>query len=161
MGRPPKRMGERLSKNRTFRVRAGLDDQLVAAAERSGRSVSEEIEHRLEKSFEGESLREALRPTEALLSAVADRVGVDRAALSSFDIVRRRAQKSREIDEGLQREWKATPQKSEEAWKRLSKKYALKFMEWENELRQARVADHAARNVREARRQAKATEDRS
>lgn len=51
MGRPPKHEGERLSKNRTFRVRPALDAQLMAAAEKSGRSVSEEIEYRLEESF--------------------------------------------------------------------------------------------------------------
>jgi hypothetical protein len=51
IGRPPKRKGERLSKNRTFRVRGTLDEQLEAAAQTTGRSVSEEIEHRLEESF--------------------------------------------------------------------------------------------------------------
>jgi len=51
IGRPPKRKGERLSKNRTFRVRGTLDEQLEAAAQEAGRSVSEEIEHRLEASF--------------------------------------------------------------------------------------------------------------
>jgi predicted HicB family RNase H-like nuclease len=51
IGRPPKRKGERLSKNRTFRVRGTLDEQLAAAADAAGRSVSEEIEYRLERSF--------------------------------------------------------------------------------------------------------------
>jgi hypothetical protein len=51
IGRPPKRKGERLSKNRTFRVRGTLDQQLADAADEAGRSVSEEIEHRLENSF--------------------------------------------------------------------------------------------------------------
>lgn len=50
-GRPARREGERLSKNRTFRVRGALDDQLLKSATNSGRSVSEEIEHRLERSF--------------------------------------------------------------------------------------------------------------
>lgn len=50
MGRPPRRK-ERLSKNRTFRIRQTLDDQLVAAADASRRSVSEEIEFRLEQTF--------------------------------------------------------------------------------------------------------------
>lgn len=50
-GRPPRRTGERLSKNRTFRVRPQLDEQLTLAALHSGRSVSEEIELRLEQSF--------------------------------------------------------------------------------------------------------------
>src|SRR5215467_10532498 len=51
IGRPPKREGERLSKNRTFRVRGTLDEQLEAAAQKAERSVSEEIERRLEDSF--------------------------------------------------------------------------------------------------------------
>lgn len=52
MGRPPKRVGERLAKNRTFRVRGELDTKLQTAADTSGRSVSEEIEYRLERSFD-------------------------------------------------------------------------------------------------------------
>jgi hypothetical protein len=51
LGRPPRHKGERLSKNRTFRVRGDLDEQLQAAANVSGRSVSEEIEYRLKESF--------------------------------------------------------------------------------------------------------------
>jgi hypothetical protein len=51
VGRPPRREGERLSKNRTFRVRGDLDEKLQAAVEGTGRSVSEEIERRLEESF--------------------------------------------------------------------------------------------------------------
>ena len=51
LGRPPKRKGERLSKNRTFRVRGILDEYLKGRAGESGRSVSEEIEARLERSF--------------------------------------------------------------------------------------------------------------
>lgn len=50
-GRPTRREGERLSKNRTFRVRGPLDEQLRKSADNSGRSVSEEIEYRLERSF--------------------------------------------------------------------------------------------------------------
>lgn len=50
-GRPPRRAGELLSKNRTFRVRPQLDEQLTEASLRAGRSVSEEIELRLERSF--------------------------------------------------------------------------------------------------------------
>jgi hypothetical protein len=48
-----------LSKNRTFRVRDTLDEQLQEAAEKSGRSVSEEIEHRLERSFSEDQLASA------------------------------------------------------------------------------------------------------
>jgi hypothetical protein len=50
-GRPARHAGERLSKNRTFRVRGQLDEQLADAAARAGRSVSEEIEYRLDRSF--------------------------------------------------------------------------------------------------------------
>src|SRR5262249_29102882 len=50
-GRPPKYRGERLSKTRSFRVRGFLDVGLVTAAAKSGRSVSEEIEARLDRSF--------------------------------------------------------------------------------------------------------------
>jgi len=54
LGRPPKHEGERLSKNRTFRVRGTLDEQLEAAAQKAGRSVSEEIERRLADTFRTE-----------------------------------------------------------------------------------------------------------
>jgi hypothetical protein len=50
-GRPPRHAGERLVKNRTFRVRGSVDDQLQAATEQSRRTVSAEIEFRLEDSF--------------------------------------------------------------------------------------------------------------
>lgn len=53
-GRPARHQGERLSKNRTFRVRGQLDEQLSAAADQSGRSVSEEIEFRLDRTFSEE-----------------------------------------------------------------------------------------------------------
>jgi hypothetical protein len=50
-GRPPRHAGEHLVKNRTFRVWRKLDHQLQAAAEQSRRTVSAEIEFRLELSF--------------------------------------------------------------------------------------------------------------
>jgi hypothetical protein len=50
-GRPPRHKGEVLRKNRTFRIRARLDELLEEAATKAGRSASEEIEHRLEVSF--------------------------------------------------------------------------------------------------------------
>jgi hypothetical protein len=53
-GRPPRHVGEHLRKNRTFRVRDRLDVMLEESAKEAGRSVSEEIEHRLEVSFEDE-----------------------------------------------------------------------------------------------------------
>jgi hypothetical protein len=58
LGRPPKHQGERLTKNRTFRVRGRLDNYLKRNAEEAGRSVSEEIEARLERSFHMDGLLE-------------------------------------------------------------------------------------------------------
>jgi hypothetical protein len=60
-GRPPRHAGERLVKNRTFRVWGKLDDQLQAAAEQSRRTVSAEIEFRLELSFEWDRLDAQMR----------------------------------------------------------------------------------------------------
>jgi len=51
VGRPRRHEGMRLSKNRTFRIRDDLDLDLETAARRSGRSVSEEIEYRLDRTF--------------------------------------------------------------------------------------------------------------
>ena len=50
-GRPPKTDAERKSRNLTFRSRGDLRDRLQEAAQRSGRSLSEEIEYRLWKSI--------------------------------------------------------------------------------------------------------------
>jgi hypothetical protein len=55
-GRPPRRANERLSKNRTFRIWDKLDEQLRAAAEQSRRTVSAEVEYRLENSFQMDHL---------------------------------------------------------------------------------------------------------
>ena len=60
-GRPPRHAGERLVKNRTFRVWGSLDDQLQATAEQSRRTVSAEIEFRLERSFEWDRLDAQMR----------------------------------------------------------------------------------------------------
>lgn len=53
-GRPPVSPDARRSKNFTFRSRAALHEKLSAAANGASRSISEEIEYRLEQSFEGE-----------------------------------------------------------------------------------------------------------
>jgi hypothetical protein len=53
-GRPSRHEEGPLRKNRTFRIRARLDEQLEEAAAKAGRSTSEEIEHRLEISFSDE-----------------------------------------------------------------------------------------------------------
>ncbi len=50
-GRPTRHPGQRLSKNRTFRIRGDLDEKLERAAKESERSVSEEIEQRLAETF--------------------------------------------------------------------------------------------------------------
>jgi len=50
-GRPPKTDAERKSRNLTFRSRGDLRDRLQEAAQKSGRSLSEEIEYRLWKSI--------------------------------------------------------------------------------------------------------------
>jgi DNA-binding NarL/FixJ family response regulator len=55
-GRPPKPTEERKSGNLTFRTRGDLRAKLDAAATASGRSVSEEIERRLERSFDHDEM---------------------------------------------------------------------------------------------------------
>jgi hypothetical protein len=71
IGRPPKRVGERLSKNRTFRVRGKLDEHLMKAAAESGRSVSEEIEVRLAGSFQRDAMvTDVLKVLFALIQAL-------------------------------------------------------------------------------------------
>ncbi|MCJ2082772.1 hypothetical protein [Methylobacterium sp. J-090] len=51
-GRPSIPEEERKSGNLTFRTRGSLRAQLETAAQESGRSVSEEIEHRMQLSFD-------------------------------------------------------------------------------------------------------------
>ena len=53
-----KSLNKNLNKNRTFRAPGALDEKLEAAAKLSGRSVNEEIEYRLERSFRDEEIRE-------------------------------------------------------------------------------------------------------
>lgn len=59
-GRPLKHKGEPLSKTRFFRMRPRLDDLLQAAAVEASRTVSQEIEYRLETSFHDERMALAL-----------------------------------------------------------------------------------------------------
>jgi len=59
-GRPRKSPAEKLRRQKKFRTTDALDAKLKAAARAAGRSVSEEIEHRLEMSFaQGSMAREA------------------------------------------------------------------------------------------------------
>jgi hypothetical protein len=53
-GRPSLPVEEKRSRNLTFRSRGDLRDRLNDAASQAGRSISEEIESRLEQSFETE-----------------------------------------------------------------------------------------------------------
>src|SRR5258707_6025017 len=69
-GRPPRHEGETLSKNRTFRVRGELDEQLQAAAAKSKRSVSEEIEYRLSRSFYDDLLAKGFTGDEVSADAI-------------------------------------------------------------------------------------------
>jgi hypothetical protein len=51
MGRPLKTEGRPRAKIRSFRLRPDLDQKLIRAAGKAGRTVSDEIEYRLEQSF--------------------------------------------------------------------------------------------------------------
>jgi hypothetical protein len=55
-GRPARHPGEKLSKNRTFRIRGALDADLRTMAAANRRSVSEEIEHLLENAIRDTSV---------------------------------------------------------------------------------------------------------
>lgn len=52
-GRPPLDPGERKDGNLTFRTRGDLRQRLDAEAKKNGRTVSEEVEWRLERSLAG------------------------------------------------------------------------------------------------------------
>ncbi len=55
-GRPTRHAGGKLSKNRTFKIYPDLDAKLIAAAAETGRTVSEEIERRLDRSFTNDEM---------------------------------------------------------------------------------------------------------
>lgn len=59
-GRPAKPPADRKSAFLRFRTREGLAVKLEAAAQLSGRAVSEEVERRLEKSFDDARIHEAI-----------------------------------------------------------------------------------------------------
>jgi Arc-like DNA binding domain len=56
IGRPPKSEEDRKGVNFTFRNRGQMRERLQEAAAASKRSISEEIEHRLEDSFRNEDI---------------------------------------------------------------------------------------------------------
>jgi len=60
-GRPKKIEGDVRDRNLTFRTRAGLRDRLAGAADASRRSISEEVEYRLERSFDYNNIDDAVR----------------------------------------------------------------------------------------------------
>jgi aminopeptidase N len=62
-GRPPKAKEDRKAVNFTFRSRGQMRDLLKAAAAASKRSISEEIEYRLERSFRQQEIEEELKKT--------------------------------------------------------------------------------------------------
>lgn len=55
-GRPPLPPAEKRAKNFTFRSRGDMHDKLSEAASLNERSISEEIERRLERSFDHQDL---------------------------------------------------------------------------------------------------------
>jgi hypothetical protein len=69
-GRPPQPESERRRSNLTFRVRAHLRHLLQLRADHSGRSLSEEIEHRLERSLSEEVLLYGVQDPVIFLNAV-------------------------------------------------------------------------------------------
>ena len=63
-GRPPKRPGASKRSHLTFRLTDALKARLSTASRQSNRSISEEIESRLERSFDRETVAEELFGTE-------------------------------------------------------------------------------------------------
>lgn len=55
-GRPPKPDAVRKRKNQTFRLRTDLNERLEAAAAANQRSISEEVEDRVSRSFQRDDL---------------------------------------------------------------------------------------------------------
>jgi phage protein D len=60
-GRPPKRPGAGSRRNYAFRMTDATRDQVVAAADKNGRSMSEELEARIEASFAEDRMRAIAR----------------------------------------------------------------------------------------------------
>src|SRR5262249_31991569 len=60
IGRPPKSEEDRKAVNFTFRSRGQMRERLREAATASRRSISEEIEHRLERSFQQQEIEKEM-----------------------------------------------------------------------------------------------------
>lgn len=78
-GRPPRDKEAPLNKSQTFRLTAALDKKLRDAAAESGRSVSEEIQFRLQESFLDEGLASDLMNQVAILTRRMDEFERDEA----------------------------------------------------------------------------------
>lgn len=59
-GRPPKPVAERRRHNQTFRCNDEMLARLQTEADRNQRSISEEVERRLDRSLENEKISEAV-----------------------------------------------------------------------------------------------------
>jgi Arc-like DNA binding domain len=60
IGRPPKSVQDRKAVNFTFRSRGEMRERLQSAAANSRRSISEEIEYRLDQSFQRDDFEQVL-----------------------------------------------------------------------------------------------------
>jgi hypothetical protein len=69
------------NKNLTFRTRGTLRDRLAAAADEHGRSLSEEVEHRLDMSFQYE---EQIRDLSERLTTMEKLAHQQAATIASF-----------------------------------------------------------------------------
>jgi len=83
IGRPPKAKEDRKAVNFTFRSRGQMRERLEKAAAASGRSISEEIEFRLNQSFDEERLSAAFlggNDTAKALQGIANVMQLETAA---------------------------------------------------------------------------------
>jgi hypothetical protein len=68
-GRPPKYAGEGKRQNFSFRIRDAVRERLVKTVDETGRSLSEEIEWRIERSYEWEdAYRDAQHMKQSMLA---------------------------------------------------------------------------------------------
>ena len=68
MGRPPKPESQRRRNNVTIRMRDSVKKNLQVSAESHGRSLSEEIEWRLEQSFRDDAMEMLTKKIDMLLA---------------------------------------------------------------------------------------------
>jgi hypothetical protein len=87
-GRPPKPPSDRKRNNLTFRARDNLKADLELAAEKAGRSVSEEIEYRLNRDFSWEETGRDIKRMLAEAAAEVSAAKVQAIRKAGFQIVR-------------------------------------------------------------------------